>query len=131
MSSQHDDPIISYLIDHLFLPPRINDDWLNTACAIDMESDNRINQAELGLLSFVHTAVCRFRDRGILNTPTAVEGLKRAEKMLRVMRKLQASPPGSPQFESFLMEELTGMEEGGMYTFQFYSNGHISFMLIS
>lgn len=131
MSSQYDSSTITYLIDHLFLPPRINDDWLKTACAVDMRSVNRINQAELSLLSFVHTAVRRFRERRILNTPTVIEGLKRIEKMLQVIQKLQAYPSGSLQLESLLMEEFTGMEEGGMYTFQvpFEWSDHVSFVL--
>ena len=131
MSCQYDTSTITYLIDHLFLPPWINDDWLKTACAVEMDSVNRVNQAELSLLSFVYTTVRRFRERGILNAPAAVDGLKRIEKMLQAMQKLQASPSGSLQLESLLMEEFTEMEEGGMYTlhFKFHSNSHISFIL--
>jgi len=118
MSSQDDDPIVAYLIDHLFLPPRISEDWLNTACAVDKDSVNRVNQAELGLLSFVRETVHEFRKSEVLSAPTEVEGLKRAEKMLRVMQGLQASLSSSPQLESLLMQELTRMQEGGKYMFQ-------------
>lgn len=118
MGSQYDDSIVAYLIDHLFLPTRINSDWLKTACAVDMDSTNLIDQAELCLLSFVITTLSEFRESGIWKTPADIGRLNRAEKMLRLMRKLLTSPPGSPQLESLLMEQLIGMEEGGMYTLQ-------------
>lgn len=100
---------VTYLIDHLFFPARIDtskpveDDGINTS------------KSELNLLSFVHKAVTQFCSSGILTSPSALTQMERIVKMLGVMARLQNLPPEPDKLQAVLMKTFERMEEGGMY----------------
>ena len=105
-------PIDTYLIDHLFLPPRIVTDKV-VECGINTP------ESELELLTFVYNAISEYRESGLLASPEAINEIDSIVRMLGVMVKLQILPVGSDDLKSSLMETFANMEESGTYCFSF------------